>query len=314
MKKYIYAAIALALPCFNASAQRAYNFSKDNGTYTELTQAKRISFAQMDSLSGFYRLDELKGETFVWYKTKFTIDTIKTFHIQPYANVRFDNDSTLIIVDAGFTYLDSIDANSAISYVIEGTVGNRIVKTQWKNLKVRVGQASNFVNMQIWVYQKSGVIEIHYGNSSSNNQSGFNVNTGPQVGMFFSRDDFTKCYEKLWVTGSPSSLKLDSLTNYNFLAMSGVPVNGTIFRFTPRFSMLNGQRVNAPEQQLRVYPNPVSGDMLFSNMTGAATIWSVTGVKVIETASCGAVDIGCLRPGLYQLRTASGQGVAFYRR
>jgi hypothetical protein len=98
------------------NGQSSYRFEASTGTYSELGSAQKISFAQMDSLSGFYRLKELDGESFKWYNTLFKIDDLKTFHIQPNANVRFDNDSSLIIIDGAFTYLDSIDPNSSMSY------------------------------------------------------------------------------------------------------------------------------------------------------------------------------------------------------
>jgi hypothetical protein len=309
MKKQYFSVLFLSLFAAELLAQRSYSFVATTGTYAELNQAKRISFALLDSQSGFYRLDELKGETFTWYRTNFKIDTIKTFHIQPYANVRFDNDTALIIVDAGFTYLDSIDNTSSVSYTIEGSSGDKVIKTQWKNLKIRVGQSSNFVNMQIWVYQKTGIVEIHYGPSSSNNQTGFNKTSGPQVGMFFSRDNFTKCYEKLWVTGAPDALKLDSVNNYTFNAMSGVPVNGTVFRFLPRFATAGIVDSKPSHGALRAYPNPLIGDQLFLEKTGNYALFNTAGAIVLEARDTDRLHLQGLKAGVYLLRSGDGKSL-----
>ncbi len=280
-------------------AQSSYRFDATTGSYTELAGAKRISFALMDTLSGFYRLKELDAEVFKWYNTLFRIDTIKTFHIQPNANVRFDNDSSLIIIDGAFTYLDSIDASSSISYKIEGNPGDRLIKVQWKNLKARVGKVGNFVNLQIWVYQRSGVFEIHYGPSSTNNQSGFNISTGPQVGIFYSLDNFTKCFEKLWVTGSPSTFNLDSTKNYSFKAMSGIPAEGVVFRFIPKFSTLGIRDTEVSETQ--IYPNPVTAGVMYFSVPGDYHIVDSYGREVLRESGVTSLDVSKLPDGIYSI-------------
>ncbi len=291
---------------------QSYRFQSTTSQYNELSGAKHISFAYMDSLGGFYRLKELDGETFKWYNTLFKLDTIKTFYIQPYANLRFDNDSSLIIVDAAFTYLDSIDASSSISYTIEGKPGDRLVKVQWKNLKAREGKAGNFVNVQIWVYQLSGVYEIHYGPSSTNNQSGFNQSTGPQVGIFYSLDNFTKCFEKLWVTGNPLALRLDSGANYNFKAMAGIPVEGVVFRFIPNFKTLGLVAHTAAQASFSVFPNPVSGgQVLYFSKPGNYRIYNQYGQELISVKDVSEISLAGLAQGMYIVRSDLGEPVRF---
>jgi len=297
--------LALLIVCLHlipvSKAQSSYRFAAGMGTYAELSGAKSISFALMDTLKGFYRLKELDGEVFKWYNTLFKIDTIKTFHIQPYANLRFDNDSSLIIVDGAFTYLDSIDAASSISYKIEGNAGDRLIKAQWKNLKARAGKAGNFVNLQIWVYQRSGVYEIHYGPSSSNNQSGYNQTSGPQVGIFYSLDDFTQCFEKLWVSGAPASFKLDSNSNYTFKAMSGVPLDGVVFRFIPRFKTLGIVSLNNDGVNHGVYPNPVTSGILNLSVQGDYTLNDMFGRQVLTVKNATSIDVSNLPDGIYSI-------------
>jgi hypothetical protein len=287
--------------------QSAYRYEASTGNYSELQGDKRISFAQMDSLSGLYRLKELDGEVFKWYNTLFKIDSLRTFHIQPYANLRFDNDSSLIIIDGAFTYLDSIDPNSSISYTIEGIPGNRLVKVQWKNLKLRVGKAGNYANLQIWVYQRSGVFEIHYGPSSTDNQSGFNTTSGPQVGIFYSLDNFTKCFGKLWVMGAPTNIKIDSLPNYNFRAMSGLPADGTVYKLIPRFKTLGLNSLLDEGTAIILFPNPVTSGILHLNASGKCRIIDTYGREVLQVEDHTQVDVSALPDGFYSLITDSGR-------
>lgn len=255
--KYILV-IVFCLKTSHAVSQRSYGFQTTQEVYTDLVNPTLIPSTSFDPSLNMYFLTEFNSETFNFYGVPFTFGGLKSFAIQPNGNLRVDNDSSLIIIDGAFTYLDSIDASSAVSYIIEGTPGNYILKCQWKNLKVRVGQPNNFANLQIWVYQSSSVIEIHYGPRSASNASGFNTTSGPQVGMFYSRDNFSVCYEKLWVKGSPTNLIIDSAANYSFLAMSGIPDSGTVFRFIPRFTTTQiSEAMN--NEQVEVFPNPVTG-------------------------------------------------------
>src|SRR5690606_35693359 len=96
-------------------------------------------------------------------------------------HMQVNDDSSFIIIDGIFTYLDSIDNNTKLSYKAEHIGSSKILKVQWKNLAIRNGQAGNFVNFQIWLYQSNGTFEIHYGPSSTNNQSGYTSATGPNV-------------------------------------------------------------------------------------------------------------------------------------
>ena len=143
--------------------------------------------------------------------------------------MRFEDDSSFIVLDAAFAQSDSIDNNTQLSYTIDGNPGNRRIKIQWKNLSLTNGQSGNYLNYQIWYHQLTGIMEIHYG-PSDKNSSGFNTSNGPNVGLFYSRKDFTKMFEKIWITGSPENYSLDSVRNPSFNALSGVPKEGTIFQ------------------------------------------------------------------------------------
>lgn len=204
-------------------AQNSYGFEQTTDTYAPLTGATVIQNPNFGS--GDLHPIDLTGETFWFYKLPFTFGGKKTLNLQTNGNLRVDNDSSAIIIDVAFIFLDSIDNTSQIAYKIEGNSGAKIVKVEWKNLKVRTGQAGNFINIQAWLYQATGVIELRYGPSSANNASGFTesgANVGANVGIFYAPDNFSTLYEKLWLNKHPTSLVVDSAKSFGFRALTGI--------------------------------------------------------------------------------------------
>ncbi len=282
------------------NAQNSYRFEEVTDTYTELSGATVIKSS--DFSSGFYMLP-VTNEIYKLYNIRFKFGGILTFAIQPNGNIRIDNDSSLIIIDAAFTYLDSIDNTSHISYKIEGPSGDQIVKVQWKNLKIRDGAANNFVNFQIWIHQKSGVIENRYGPSASSNQIGFPPTTGPQVGIFYSPDNFSGIYEKLWVNGHHSAPTVDTSKNYSFKAMQGVPPEGVVYRFIPRFSTLSSPVIE--KKTFKIFPNPASNDIYFSKQSSGQVI-DMLG-KVVKTFNHKeSINVSNLSKGIYTIMLENG--------
>lgn len=299
--------LLIACPLFTKS-QVSYRFEQTTGAYADLSGHTVIQNPNFGS--GDLFLVDLTGETFRFYKTPFTFGGTTTFYLQTNGNIRVDDGSSTIIVDGAFIFLDSIDNNSEISYKVEGASGNKIVKVQWKNLKIRTGQPDNFINIQIWVYQATGIIEIHYGPSSASNASGFTEtgNTaGINVGIFHVPTDFSKFYEKLWLNNEPSNLVIDSSTQFAFKALKGVPPNGSVYRFVPKFSLVSSPEIKGGKL-VAMYPNPAANEVNFTaHQSGIIT--DITGKTVMAFTEAEAINVSGLSPGTYLLKTHDG-GVA----
>lgn len=287
----------------NVLSQNSYSFQTSTSTYTELSAATVVPWGSFNA-NDLHEITTLNGQTFYLYNTPFPFGGSKKMYIQSFGNLRIDNDTAITIIDGAFMYLDSINALSSISYKVEGTPGAYILKCQWKNLKIRYGQAINHINFQIWLYQQTGVAEIYYGPSSVNNQSGYNIQNGPQVGMFFSRLDFSRCFEKLWVNGSPSSMSLDSNKNYVFNAMLGIPTPGTVYRFVPRFST-TGMAEQSGITTLPVYPNPVNG-ILHLPVEDDYELYSAEGKMIKVWNEVIQIDMSAFPSGMYLLKNKQG--------
>jgi len=240
-----------------AAQTNTYIFKSSADTYTELTGD--IALTQMVFATGDeVEITALNGTTFNLFGKSWTMDGItKGILIFPNGLVEaIDTTGELMVFDGLFRSLDSIDNTSKISYKIDGAVGSKILKAQWKNVKIQSGQTGNFVNLQIWLYQ-NGIIEYRYGPSSVNNASGYTTSTGPSVGIFYSPSDVSQIYQKLWVYGLPPSLQLDSSKNISFPNISGVPANGTVYRFVPKTVAASVHSATVKDM-LDVFPNPAN--------------------------------------------------------
>lgn len=212
-------------------AQNSYSFSEHTVPYVELQDGSSMP-CTFDA-NGFDQISELNGETFEIYNIPFTFGGSHTIHVGDYGFVRIDNDTSSIIIDGLFTFLAPFDASSSIRYSITGASGSKILTVQWKHQNLTSGPAGNFANWQIRLHQGTGVIEVHFGENSGETNV-FSDPAGPNCGIFHAPDDFTMCYEKLWVEGDPMDLTLDSLPNFGFNVLTGFPLPDKLYRFTPR--------------------------------------------------------------------------------
>ncbi|WP_317899832.1 T9SS type A sorting domain-containing protein [Aurantibacillus circumpalustris] len=311
MKKNLIACLLQTALIFNCScsfAQQTYLFSKTTGNaYSDLLNDNNVPAFNP---AGLYNIMSFQGETFKFFDVPFTFGGLKTLAIGEAPFLRVDNDSSAIIIDVAFSYIDTIDATSRISYATNGTAGSKILKVQYKNFKLSYGQGGNFINTQIWYYQQTGVIELHYGPRSTNNASGFNTSNGPNIGIFYSPDNFGSCYEKLWCNGSPGNLSLDSAATLVFSAMSGVPDQGTVFKFTPKTTAtVSTVSVNelSKANGFELFPNPASTAVEIKGDFASARldVYDLTGkiVKQISGIATNTIEINIsdLPEGFYNV-------------
>lgn len=260
MKKLLLS-IYLLLCIVDVYAQSNYYLFR-TGTHTYADLANDTAIVPAKFGTGDMWAFELNGETFPLFGKNFVMDGVKTLvSFSNSGHMRVEDDTSLIILDGLFYFMDSIDGNSKLSYIVEGSGNDKILKVQWKNLKIQSGPVGNFVNFQVWLYKKTGIFEIRYGASSANNQTGYSSTTGPNVGLFYAKQDFSKMYEKIWITQSPASYVIDSAKNLVFNAMHGVPANGTVYRFIPKHIAVSVNEI-AGDKAFTISPNPATTQVI----------------------------------------------------
>ena len=91
------------------------------------------------------------------------------------------------LIDRG--ELEGDESLSPISYKVEGSAGNHILKVEWKNAGSyneldENGTLDMFVNFQLWLFEGSNKIEFHIGPSLINDPDAFYFGeTGPAGGL-----------------------------------------------------------------------------------------------------------------------------------
>jgi hypothetical protein len=105
------------------------------------------------------------------------------------------------------------------------------MKVEWRNAGFAHGTAEDFMNFQVWLYGRSGIIEIRIGDGMVGSEMAFNG--GPWLGTFMAVPTFTKALAKCWIYGDPAAPRLDSLKTLNFRRLESAPASGTVYRLVP---------------------------------------------------------------------------------
>lgn len=304
--KVFYQAItcAMLMVCTESYAQKGYyKFQEKKGiAYQSLENAIYIPRYQLIQDDTY---QDVVLESFSCYGVTMVPKAGVAFRIADMINLRFDNDTSIIIIDGAFTAIDSIDATSKMSYKVDELNNEKIVKVEWNNYRIRSGPAGNFMSMQIWYYTNSGMFEMRYGKSSDNNKAAYTTSNGPYMGIFYSDQKFTKCYDKLWVTGYTDKYVLDSVNNFNFRGMRGVPEEGTVYQFIPKSLFSGVSHLDKSGVEYALYPNPVIAMLNFGNTLAAGTdifIYNAIGEIVMTkklTMASDSIDLSMFPTGTY---------------
>lgn len=160
------------------------------------------------------------------------------------------------LIDRG---IDSAVSISNISYKLDGVAGSRILKIEYDNVGFYnefsdSSSTNNHISFQVWLYEGSNTIEIHYGPSNITNPTLVYDNfNGPIIGLVrdynYNDDVFTS---GIMLEGNPASPS-DTITN-EFTALGGTPPNGVVYRFSK--TPITGLGSQPFTGNQRLYPNP----------------------------------------------------------
>lgn len=292
MKKITF--VALLLACFNAVAQN-YTFLNTTAPYSDLTNPISLS----------------NGE--IWDDPEYPVTLPFNFTVNNVAmNNLLVNDSYIsFITDDEFVHIaspfgnDLIDRGdggdvslSPISYKIEGSVGNRIAKFEFKNCgSFDDFSLTMFVNFQIWLHETTNIIEFRYGTSSVTSPEDFYAGETGGIVAVVVLDSFEESIlEGILLEGSPSN----PTTTNDISFLNGTPANGTVYRFTP--SSLSND--NFDLNDFTIYPNPTTNVLNIDIQTLGLnySIQDMTG-KTVQNGILNqqVIDVNGLQKGMYLL-------------
>lgn len=239
MKKTVFLLLLIMAAFIKINAQTLYSFSVASAPYA--------------TLSGGISFHSILPDTII--KTGFPVEingiTNDTLFLRlPFAQINTDNPGSYSL---GLQSFGAEQLDGTHEYLISGTVGNRVLKLQFSNIKFSHDFTGlDFINYQVWYYESDKSIEIHFGPSSvANPQSYFVVGEGVKNGAAIG-------FNNLWLTGSPSS---PTTTTLYGSTLNGTPPPGTIYKFGVSPTNLPDNVAKTKYQSL-IHPNPVS-DMLY---------------------------------------------------
>ena len=327
--KRILSAIALWVFVMNGQAQ-TYDFSVSTGTYTNLTDPI--------SINNGMTWDELYFEIPIGFDFKLFDTTITKLGILEQALISVDTfDSGIVpfiavsisdLVDRGFDFDKNVitpTSQSPISYNLTGDPGNRILKLEWKNAgfysEFKDDKISeDYTNFQLWLYEGSNDIEIHYGPTSVNHPDlSYDGYDGDMVSLYPKiRRDVVNGYEALQngiiLTGDPSNPEVINDKSLVEHFLNGTIPNGTIYKLSYRVS--SSKSANA--SGLNIYPNPVENVLSFdikdgNGMDSEYSIVDLLGNQVKELSNSKKIDVTDLKSGVYFIKMQNAETFSMHR-
>lgn len=263
----------------DAHAQ-TYNLSISSGVYTNLEGST--------SLNNGWTWDDPNYEVPVGFDFAFFKDTFSTIYFYENGLGGFlSNTNNLFgivpvliayghdIIDRGYDIdIDSAtqNAQSNLSYLLEGTPGNRIFKLEWNNVGFYNDISTNnvstdYVNFQLWLYEGSNDIELRFGPSlMSNPNISFEGDPGPIISLIEKFDPFTGNIdgEGIMLSGDPEDAQIKNITSFfNYFTLSGNIPDGTIYKFS-RKNLNKVGNANLAEA-ISIFPNPTNGNINITN-------------------------------------------------
>lgn len=309
MKK-ITSLVTVLLVTLSVNAQDFYKFSTRTATYADLTNPTSLSNGQI------WELDE-----FGPVNTPFPISVFgETFSIFGFVDDNFalanSNDELVYLAPISAYLRDRNITNtgsglSPLSYKVEGTAGNRILKLEVKNAGLEMefddlGTSNLFLNYQVWLYENDNTIEFHFGNHNITNMNMLNDESFYWSVFLY---EGTNSDEAGVVTGdinNPTYGEYDDpdqiTTNLN-----AVPTANTVYRFEVDPLAIKDQE----KVEFSMFPNPAT-DVLNLTFTNAVdksySVYDLMGREVLKgsiaNVTQASIDVSTLQKGSYILRIA----------
>lgn len=217
---------------------------------------------------------------------------------------------------------------STVSYKTDGTGNNKIAKVQWKNLGFwgegnAMGTLDDSVNFQLWIYEGSNTIEVHYGKSSIQTPyTDLFEYEKPVFGMGKNLVVSLIWFDWAYYVASTNPPRMDSidimgLISTDTLGFDTWPAEGTVFKFTNPVVGIDGVKLN---DFTSVYPTVF--DEYFSikitqaGFKGSAYLFDLNGRKLLEqplSEGKEQIETGALASGNYILCIRNAESSVFYK-
>jgi len=291
-------AVIVALMSPTVLHAQNYNLSVTNEPYVELTNATPVTMHWTDDENPTTPLMPAENFSFTLLSTTYTISDATQFRISKWGAIELWDDKSFTSIDGWFTSnTDSLQPSTQVSIQVDGAPGDRVIKTQFKNIGIKVLTPSEYVNHQIWLYEKTGMIQLRYGPVALYDCDP-NVETpqGPFVGLFKAKLPSGNLEKVYWFTGDPLNPKINKFNITSTLQC--YPPSGTVYTMNPGTAS-----VALPIARSTAIRTTVQDRIYLAERPDKAMLYDIRGVKVREWSEPNPVlEIGDLPNGVYQLR------------
>lgn len=300
MKKYLVLTGIFILSISNSRAQ-FYTFYQDTIAYSNLTSPTVISTPGWDYLSVY--------PVPIPFNFQFYGIPFDTFYVAggfggfEYDVVNQFGDNQISFYDAPL--IDRGVGLSTISYEITGSAPGRTLKLQLDNAGFQDDLIElDFVNVQLWFYEGSNIVEIHNGpNSVVNPDSWYQTGCfGPWISLAKDSTTFIQLH-------GPSSHPSPS-TTFIAYCVTDAPPETIVYGFEP----LNSGISEISNSSVNIFPNPNNGEFSIHvpdlKSSALISIYNLEGQLVYyeKILSTENVRISAkLNPGIYLLKVSSNE-------
>ncbi len=257
-------------PTFSTAQDFPYYFSVENGVYANLTDPISLNNGEVWDDPDFIIPVGFQFEFFGQdYDTLFSFEALGALLFAINSGdpilptlIPFGDD----LIDRGDIVEQSM---SPISYKTEGNQGSQICKIEWQNAGfynelAELNQSLSFVNLQLWLYEATGDIEIHFGpNHIEDDVICYEGNHGPIIGLIDSVYLIEDELGTFWYLGNdpndPDILNVGEIIDFpgevpNLL--TGTPTDGVIYKFS--LSPVSVHQTNYLEN-VKIFPTLTEG-------------------------------------------------------
>lgn len=317
--KHLFTLLLCSLFLHHAHTQTfPYTFSVEHGTYTPLTNAISVNNGQI--------WDDIEENVPLGFGFQFMGETTEILHW--FGNTAYNifglpAVETPLLMSYGADLIDrgynSDKSLSPISFKTEGEPGSRIFKMEWANAGFFGDDTGNdFVNTQLWIYEGSHDVEMHFGPTLSTSPTNFDY-TGPLIGFIseysFSTEDFQDFWYLSGPVDSPVLSHLSSEEGVDTLqqTLNGAPGNGLIYRFSTGVVAVGDP--GQVDHGIQVYPSLVTDAFSIAvrdrNAGLRYTVFDALG-KAVRSGQVNGdlerVEMSGLPAGLYYVNLFSAEG------
>lgn len=285
-----------------ADAQ-SYTVSFAKPLYPPLTNGTWVRMLWHDTTNQ-YSFITLPGESFSFFGTAFPLTIGEQIGISTKGKLKFQHGHNAVILDPFFTDIgfDSLTTEAGIRWAIDGAAGAYILKIEYNHVNFKGRDSSVYVSFQIWLWEQTGEIDLHYlANSIPGNEFYGNAK-GPYVGLFMSDTLFTTYRHIAWLTGQASG---PSVTTSAITSLTGTPSFGANFELIPTSSLVSNWKHHVDD--VSIYPNPARNTIRFVGGSEAqsGTVTGILGNVELLVKNTAEIDISQLPPGCHYLDVTS---------